>query len=90
MFQEADIELAGFQQLDAQVAADQNFKPSRQKVLDALASLLDQAEVHRMKSIGRIPSTGFLSELEERLLPFVLDPVGTALFDDWGRSRSGS
>jgi hypothetical protein len=30
---------------------------ARQRVSDALASLLDQAEVHRMKSIGRIPST---------------------------------
>ena len=35
MFQEAGIDLAGVQQLDAQVAADQNFKPSRQKVSNA-------------------------------------------------------
>ena len=51
MFQDADIDLAGFQQLDAQVAADQNFKPSRQKVSDALASLLDQAEIHRLNAV---------------------------------------
>jgi hypothetical protein len=36
MFQEADIDLAGFQQLDAQVTADQDFRPARQKVLTAL------------------------------------------------------
>jgi hypothetical protein len=83
MFQEADIDLAGFQQSDAQVTADQDFRPARQKVLTALSSLLDQAEVHRMKSIGRISSTvrvpGCLSEVEEGLLPFVRDPIGTAL-----------
>jgi hypothetical protein len=83
MFQEADIDLAGLQQLDAKVADDQDLKSSRRKVLTALSSLLDQAEVHRMKSIGRIPSTvrvpGCLSEVEEGLLPFVRDPIGTAL-----------
>jgi len=65
------------------VAADQNFKPSRQKVSDALASLSDQAEVHRMKAVGRIPSTvrvaGHLSELDKGLLPLVRDPLGMAL-----------
>jgi hypothetical protein len=83
MFQESETELTGLQRLAGELTADRNFKPSRQKVLNALASLLDATELHRAKSIGRIPSTtrvpGWLSELEERLLPFVRDPVGTAL-----------
>jgi hypothetical protein len=83
MFQELDIDLPGFQRVDAQVAGDRGLKSSRQNVCTALSSLLDQAEVHRTKSIGRIPSTvripGRVSEVEERLLPFVRDPVGTAL-----------
>jgi hypothetical protein len=33
MFQEADIDLAGLQQLGAKMTADQDFKPSRQKIL---------------------------------------------------------
>jgi len=91
MFQEADIDLAGFQQLDAQVTADQDFRPARQKVLTALSSLLDQAEVHRMKSIGRIPSTvrvpGCLSEVDEGLLPFVRDPIAVFLASPQSRER---
>jgi hypothetical protein len=83
MFQEADIDLAGFQQLDAQVAADQNFKPSRQRVSDALASLLDQAEIHRLNAVRNSTTTarvpGRLSEVEEALLTFVRDPIRTAL-----------
>jgi hypothetical protein len=83
MFQELDIDLPGFQRVDAQVADDRGLKSSRQKVLTALSSLLDQAEAHRTKSIGRTPSnvqaSRRLSELEEALLPFVRDPVGTAL-----------
>jgi hypothetical protein len=47
-----------------------------------LALFLDATELHRAKS-GRIPSTarvsGWLSEPEEALLPFVHDPVGAAL-----------
>jgi hypothetical protein len=82
MFQELKIELTGLKDF---VAADRDFTltPLRQKVLSALASLLDAAEVHGNNSIGRIPSTvrvpGWLPELEEGLLPFVRDPVGTAL-----------
>jgi hypothetical protein len=83
MFQEADIDLAGFQQLDAQVTADQDFRPARQKVLTALSSLLDQAEVHRLTALRHSTTTtripGRLSELEEGLLPFVRDPVGTTI-----------
>ena len=82
MFQEPKIELTGFKDF---VAADRDFTltPSCQKIINALASLLDAVEVHRNNSIGRIPSTvrvaGSLSDLEERLLPYVRDPVGTAL-----------
>jgi hypothetical protein len=83
MFQEADIDLAGLQQLDAQMTDDQDFKPSRQKILTALSSLLDQAEVHRLTALRHRTTTtmipGRLSELEEGLLPFVRDPIGTAL-----------
>jgi hypothetical protein len=83
MFQESKIKLTGFQRLAAELTADQDFKPSCHKVLNALASLLDATELHRAKTIGRIPSTvrvpGWLSELEEGLLPFVSDPIGTAL-----------
>jgi hypothetical protein len=83
MFQEAETKLTGFQRLAARMTADQDFRPSHQKVLTALSPLLDQAELHRAKSIGRLPSTvrvaGCLSDLEEALLPFVHDPVGTAL-----------
>jgi hypothetical protein len=83
MFQEADIDLAGLQQLDAKMTTDQDFKPSRQKILTALSSLLDQAEVHRLTALRHRTTTtripGRLSELEEGLLPFVHDPVGAAL-----------
>ena len=83
MFQELKIELTGFQRLAGELTADQDLKPFRQKVLNALSALLDATELHRAKSIGRIPSTtrvpGGLLELEEALLPFVSDPVGTAL-----------
>jgi hypothetical protein len=83
MFRVSEIELTGFQRIAAELTAGQDFKPSRQKVINALASLLDATDLHRVKSIGRIPSTvrvpGWLSELEEALLPFVRDPVGTAL-----------
>ena len=78
MFQEPEIELTGLQRLAGELTADRDFKPSRQKVLNALASLLDATELHRAKSIGRILSTtrgpGGLLELEEALLPFVSDP----------------
>ena len=83
MFQNPHIELTGFQRMAAELIEDQDFKPSRQKVLNALSALLDATELHRAKTIGRIPSMtrvpGWLSELEEGLLPFVRDPVGTAL-----------
>jgi hypothetical protein len=57
MFQESKTELTGLQRLAGELTADRDFKPSRQKVLNALASLLDATELHRAKSIGRIPST---------------------------------
>jgi hypothetical protein len=49
MFQDPDIELTGFQRLNAELTADQDFKASRQKVRNALASLLDAAERHKEK-----------------------------------------
>ena len=55
MFQESKIELTGFQRLAGELTADQDLKPSRQKVLNALGPLLDATELHRAKSIGRIP-----------------------------------
>jgi hypothetical protein len=81
MFQ--GVEPIRFQRVAAQLVADQDFRPSRQKVLNAVASLLDQAEIHRLNAVrnsttaARVP--GWLSEVEEDLLPFVRDPVGTAL-----------
>jgi hypothetical protein len=85
MFQE--VEPMRFQrtapQVAAQLVADQGFRPSRQKVLNALASLLDQAEIHRLNAVRNSTTTarvpGWLSEVEEDLLPLVRDPVGGAL-----------
>jgi hypothetical protein len=82
MFQDSDIELTGFQRIAAELTADQDFQRSRQKVLKALSALLDATELYRA-SIDRIPSTtrvtGWLSDVEEAILPFVSDPVGSAL-----------
>ena len=81
MFQ--DVEPIRFQRLAAQVTADQDCRPSRQKVLNALGSLLDQAEIHRLNAIRNSTTTarvpGRLSEVEESLLPFVRDPIRTAV-----------
>ena len=79
-----EIELTGFQRLAAQLGADQlPFKPSRQHLLNALVSLLDVAEFRRKDAANRstpvVRIPGLMSELEEQLVPFVLDPVGTAL-----------
>jgi hypothetical protein len=79
MFQEPKIELTGLQRLAIQATADQDFKPSRRKVLNALTALLN----HRTNSADGIPATvrvpGWLSESEEGLLPFVRDPIGVTL-----------
>jgi len=79
-----EIELTGFQRLAAQLSADQlPFKPSRQHLLNALATLLDVAEFHRQDVASRctpyLRIPGLMSELEEQLVPFVRDPVGKAL-----------
>src|SRR6185369_8540635 len=66
-----------------QAIADQDFEPSMPKVLRSLTALLNELEFHRTNSAHRIQSTvrvpGWLSEAEEKLLPFVRDPIGTTL-----------
>lgn len=74
MSHKPEIELTDLQQLAIQATADQDFKPSRRKVLNALTALLN----HRTNSADGIQATvrvpGWLSESEEGLLPFVRDP----------------
>jgi len=69
MLPETETKLTGFKEFVARLTSDQDFKPSRQKVLNALATLLNAAEFHRAKTVSRIPSTarvpGRLSELEK-------------------------
>jgi hypothetical protein len=80
----SEIELTGFQRLAAQLGTDQlPFKPSRQYLLNALASLLGVAEFYRKdaanRSIPHLRIPGLIPELEEELVPFGRDPVGTTL-----------
>ena len=82
MSHKPETELTDFQGLAIRIA-DQDFKPSRPKVLNALTTLLNALELHRSNSAHLIQATvcvpGWLSELEEALLAFVCDPIGTAL-----------
>ena len=93
MAQEPEFKRTGFQRVAIQAIADQDFEPSKPKVLRSLTALLNELEFHRTNSAHRIQSTvrvpGWLSEAEEKLLPFVRDPIGASLnweFDGWGRS----
>jgi hypothetical protein len=86
MFQESEIKMTDFQRLATRLGAGKAglpFSPT-QRLLHALSALLAQAEVqriNRMKSADPIPVRvpGWLSEVDEELLPFVRDPVGAAL-----------
>src|SRR5438045_2744297 len=83
MSQEANVEVTSFQKLAKQTMADQDFKPSRWKVLRALTTLLNTLELQRRNSAYLLQPTayvpGWLTETEEDLLPFVQNPIGTAL-----------
>jgi hypothetical protein len=48
MFQGSETALIRFKEFAAQLTSGQDFTPSRDKVRAALASLLDEAEVHRI------------------------------------------
>jgi hypothetical protein len=70
-------------ELAIQAIADQDFEPSKPKVLRTLTVLLNELEFHRTNSAHRIRSTvrvaGWLLEVEEDLLSFVRDPIGASL-----------
>lgn len=86
MFQESEIKTTFFHWLATRLGATKDglpFPPA-QSLLHALSALLDQAEVQRidrLNSADPIPVTfpGWLSAVDEQLLPFVRDPIETAL-----------
>jgi hypothetical protein len=86
MFQESENKTTFFHWLATRLGATKDglpFPPA-QSLLHALSALLDQAEIQRidrLNSADPIPATvpGRLSALNQELLPFARDPVGTAL-----------
>ena len=83
MSHKPETELTYFEGLAIRWIADQDFKPSRPKLFKALAAVLNELELHRTNSAyhtqGTVRVPRWLSETEEALLPYVRDPIGTAL-----------